>query len=207
MSDEAHHVHGYWRRHFAALFRWLHIYLSMVSFVILFFFAITGITLNHAAWFGKNASRTTLQKSKVELKWVSVAEANGVDKLQIVEHLRMTHGIKGALGEFTVEDTQCMLSFRGPGYTADITLNRENGEYELTETRMGLVAILNDLHKGRDTGSVWAWIIDISAVLMVVVSLTGMVLIFFLKRRRFSGLVATVAGGVLCYVIYALFVP
>jgi hypothetical protein len=27
--------------------RWLHIYLSMASFGILFFFAVTGLTLNH----------------------------------------------------------------------------------------------------------------------------------------------------------------
>ncbi len=33
------------------LSRWLHIYLSMVSFGIVFFFAITGLTLNHAEWF------------------------------------------------------------------------------------------------------------------------------------------------------------
>jgi len=208
MSAESHHhVHGYWRRHFAALFRWLHIYLSMVSFVILFFFALTGITLNHAGWFAKNAARTRTQKGTVQLSWVKTADAISVDKLNIVEQLRAVHDIKGALEEFTVEDAQCMLSFHGPGYTADATINRETGEYELTETRMGFVAILNDLHKGRDTGSTWSWVIDISAALMVVVSLTGLALIFFLKRRRVTGGVALILGGVLCYVIYSFFVP
>ena len=40
-----HHVHCYWRRHFAALFRVLHVNLSMVSFAILFFFAAMGLTI------------------------------------------------------------------------------------------------------------------------------------------------------------------
>ena len=40
-----------WKRRTAIAARWLHIYLSMVSFAILFFFAVTGITLNHAEWF------------------------------------------------------------------------------------------------------------------------------------------------------------
>ncbi|MEY4385037.1 MAG: hypothetical protein RLY20_320 [Verrucomicrobiota bacterium] len=207
MSDQPHHVHGYWRRHVAALFRWLHIYLSMVSFVILFFFAITGITLNHAGWFGKNAASTRTRKGTVQLDWVKTKDASAVDKLKIVEQLRAVHDIKGALGEFTVEDAQCAVSFRGPGYTGDVTINRETAEYELIETRMGVVAILNDLHKGRDTGPVWSWIIDISAGLMVVVSMTGLVLIFFIKRRRMTGLLALVIGGLLCALLYWLCVP
>jgi len=29
-------------------------------------------------------------------------------------------------------------------------------DYELTETRNGLIAAINDLHKGRDTGRAWS---------------------------------------------------
>lgn len=106
-----------------------------------------------------------------------------------------------------MDEMQCMLSFRGPGYTADVTINRAGGEYELTETRMGFVAVINDLHKGCDTGTAWSWLIDASALLMIFVSITGMALICFIKRRRVSGWVATVLGGLACYLIYRLFVP
>ena len=41
------------RRKAATLSRWLHLYLSMASFGILFFFAVTGLTLNHEDWFNK----------------------------------------------------------------------------------------------------------------------------------------------------------
>ena len=37
-----------WKRRLAKYSRWLHIYASMTSFVIVFFFAVTGWTLNHA---------------------------------------------------------------------------------------------------------------------------------------------------------------
>ena len=33
-----------WKRQLASLSRWLHIYLSMVGFGVLFFFAVTGLT-------------------------------------------------------------------------------------------------------------------------------------------------------------------
>jgi hypothetical protein len=69
------------------------------------------------------------------------------------------------------------------------------------------VAIINDLHKGRDTGKVWAAIIDISAILMVLLSLSGLVLIFFLHKKLRSGLIALAAGTVLCYVVYQIWVP
>ena len=39
------------RRRIAVVSRWLHIYLSMVSFAIILFFAATGLTLNHPDWF------------------------------------------------------------------------------------------------------------------------------------------------------------
>ncbi|HLK64387.1 MAG TPA: hypothetical protein VKU19_13160 [Bryobacteraceae bacterium] len=36
------HTQSFWKRQFMILSRWLHIYLSMASFGILFFFAVTG---------------------------------------------------------------------------------------------------------------------------------------------------------------------
>jgi uncharacterized protein len=184
----------------AALSRWLHIYLSMASFAILLFFAVTGLTLNHAERFSAQP-RITQIKGKVELKWIKAEDA-AVDKLDIVEHLRQAHGVKGALSDFRLDETEATVSFKGPGYAADAFINRETGEYELTETRSGLVAALNDLHKGRDTGREWSWLIDASAVLMTLVSLTGLVLIWFVKRRRLSGLMLAGACGVACYLIY-----
>ena len=49
--------------------------------------------------------------------------------------------------------------------------------------------------------------IDLSAILMTLVSISGMVLIFFLPKRRTSGLVALAVGAAICYAIYAIFVP
>ena len=66
------------------------------------------------------------------------------------------------------------VSFAGPGYSADVFIDRADGRYELTETRTGIWGVMNDLHKGRDTGGAWRWLIDASAVLMILISLTGL---------------------------------
>jgi hypothetical protein len=199
------HVPGWWRRKWASIARWLHIYVSMVSFGILFFFAVTGLTLNHAERFFREPV-VARKAGKLEPKWVAPGAAD-VAKLDVVEHLRRVDGVKGLVSGFRVEDAQCFVGFKGPGYVADATVDRATGSYELNETRMGFVAVINDLHKGRDTGAGWSWIVDLSAVLMIVVSVTGMVLIYFVKRRFVTGVVAAVAGCLASYLAYLWLVP
>ena len=205
----AHHHQDWkhvWKKRTVTWARWLHIYLSMGSFGILFFFAVTGLTLNHQEWFAKQ-QRTLTYKGSVDLAWVRPATAKGVGKLEIVEHLRNAHGIRAALNDFRIDDSQISVNFKGPGYTADAFIDRDRGTYEVTETRMGWGAIINDLHKGRDSGRIWSVLIDASAVLMTFVSLTGLALIFFLAKRRRSGLIALGVGVLVSWALYLIFVP
>jgi hypothetical protein len=50
-------------------------------------------------------------------------------------------------------------------------------------------------------------VIDGSAVLLTLVSLTGLLLLFFVYKRRVSGLVLGVAGAVVCWLAWLRFVP
>ncbi len=174
----------------------------MASFAILFFFAATGFTLNHQDWF-TTQQKTVQSRGSLDPRWLQ----GNVDKLQVVEYLRGKRGLHGAVDDFRVEDAQCSISFKGPGYEADVVIDRVKGTFDITETRAGLVAIVNDLHKGRDTGTIWSKVIDISALLMTAVSLTGLILIFYLHKRRLPGLLLLACGGLLGYLIYALWVP
>ena len=192
-----------WKRKTAHWSRWLHTYLSMVSFTILLFFALTGITLNHQAALTSEV-KPHRYTGTLDTAWLKTPDAK---KDAIVEALRTRHGIKADLSDFRVDDDQVQVSFKGPGYAADGFIERGSGKYELMESRLGLIAVVNDLHKGRDTGKAWSGIIDISAGLMTLVSLTGLVLIFFLQKKLRAGLYALVIGTVLCYVVYLIWVP
>ena len=200
--------------------RWLHIYLSMFGLAAVLFFSVTGITLNHPDWAFGQVERRREAEGQVELKWIGreVAASDSqpaadsdptkpVAKLEVVEHLRKTHAIRGALAEFRVDDNECTVSFKGPGYSADTFIDRESGHYTLTELDHGLIALINDLHKGRDTGAVWSAVIDLSAGLMTLISLTGLVLLFYLKLRRVPGVVVALVGTVVLIVIFRLWVP
>jgi hypothetical protein len=193
-------------RNIAMLSRWLHIYGSMISFAIVFFFSITGITLNHPDYFAGEL-KTSQEKGKLDSNWVNNKDTNKIAKLEIVEFLRKNYHISAAVSEFRIDEAQCTISFKGPGYAADAFINRENGTYELTLLRAGLVGIMNDLHKGRDTGSKWSWVIDISAILLVLVSVSGMILILYIKRKKLSGLFIALLGGILLWLLYYMFIP
>jgi uncharacterized protein len=195
-----------WKKRSAALSRWLHLYLSMVCFLVVLFFAVTGLTLNHTEWFdGKQVEKK--YEGSLPAAWVNNQDTSSIKKMEIVEFIRKNYGIKGYVSDFFIEEEQCSVSFKGPGYSADAFINRKDGSLQLTELRMGVFAVLNDLHKGRDSGKGWAWLIDASAVLLTLVSLTGLLMLLFLKKRRLSGLIITLVGGAICYLVYLLWVP
>jgi hypothetical protein len=177
----------------------------MVSFALVFFFAVTGLTLNHADKFGDEV-RTQQEKGQLDAHWVNSPDTLKIAKLQIVEYLRNKYGIRAALSDFRIDDQQIGVSFKGPGYAADAFIDRTTGAYDLTKTSAGFVGVINDLHKGRDTGRVWSVVIDIAAVLMTLVSLTGMLLLLFLRRKRVSGLIVAALGLLVAYVVYKIWV-
>jgi len=178
----------------------------MTSFVVVFFFAVTGLTLNHPLWFADQLQTSNLSGA-MEVAWVGAGAESGATRLDIVEYLRAMHGIEGAVSDFRFSEDEGSLTFTGPGYSADVFIDRATGQYRIVELRMGLAAILNDLHKGRDSGGPWKALIDVSAVLLVFVSLTGLVLLFFLHKHRTAGLLVLAAGGTLTYLIYVALVP
>jgi hypothetical protein len=191
------------KRRMAMFSRWLHIYLSMVSFAVVFFFAVTGLTLNHANYFSSQV-HTTAEKGNINTAWVKTPDTTRIDKLAIVEYLRARQSIHAAMSDFRIDDGQVSVSFKGPGYAADVFINRETGAYDVSKTSAGWVGIINDLHKGRDTGAVWSVVIDVVAILMTLVSLTGMLLLLFIKRKRSSGLILALIGLALAYLVYKI---
>lgn len=164
------------------------------------FFSVTGLTLNHPDALG-SAPIQKEQKGEIPLEWV---RGQSPKKLEIVERLRAEYGVRGSLDDFREDDIECSLSFKGPGYAAEAIISRESGALSLTTTLEGAMAVMNDLHKGRYSGSVWSWVIDISAVFLTLVSLTGIGLFCYLKKLRVPGVIVLVVGGAIVAVLMKL---
>ena len=70
-----------------------------------------------------------------------------------------------------------------------------------------MAAAVNDLHKGRDTGPAWGAVIDLSAAVLVFVSLTGLILLYFVHKYRVAGVILLGLGALTSYMAYAIWVP
>jgi hypothetical protein len=178
----------------------------MVSFAIVLFFAVTGLTLNHPDWFA-GAVKTRESQGTVAHALLQPPGGARPDARALAEDLRMREHLHGTVDDPRIDDTEISFSYKAPGYTADVIIDRSNSTYSVTEVRNGFVAVMNDLHRGRDAGKAWAWLIDVSAVLLTLVSLTGLLILWFVYKRRASGLVMAAAGLVLCLLAYKVFVP
>lgn len=185
----------------------------MVGFLTLLFFSFTGITLNHPTWFGGEAAHTINKSGTLPIEWLASSKAessndeNSVDQLRIAEALREENQLRGKVVEFRVSDDECSVTFKGPGYSADALIDRADGKYDVTIVAFGLIGKWNDLHKGRDSGWIWSLVIDASAILMILSSLSGLGMLLFLKRKRASGLWTTLIGALLFILFYFWFVP
>lgn len=180
--------------------RWLHVYSSMISLLVVLFFGVTGLTLNHPQWtFGDEVDRTEVNGTMPD-GW---READGdPDFLTISEYLRATHDVGGEVADHGVSGGEATISYKGPGYGADAFVeDLATGDYELVIEAQGWVGVLNDLHKGHDTSGLWSWVIDLSALLLVLVSLTGLGIQLFQRKRRTRAVAFAVAGAVLALVL------
>lgn len=180
--------------------RWLHVYSSMIALLVVLFFGATGITLNHPEWTFGLDSTTESYAGFLPDSWLD--QSGEIEFLVISEFLRETYDVDGQVSDYGSDATTGFISYAGPGYSAAVFFDPESGEYELTIEEQGFVAVLNDLHKGRDTDSSWNWLIDASGVLLIAIALTGLGLQLFMKKRRTSALVV-VGVGVLAAVVLA----
>jgi uncharacterized protein len=174
--------------------RWLHVYISTGTLLLVLFFSLTGITLNHPDWMLGSRDVSETLEGTLPSSWKT---GDTVNWLEVAEYLRNELGVHGEVSDYRNDDSEAQISFNAPGYSADAFIEMDTGTYSLSTDSQGWVAVLNDLHRGRDTGTAWRWVIDLSAVFLVLVSVTGIALLLFLKKIRLTGLVTVVVGSAL----------
>ena len=179
--------------------RLIHVYTSMICLLLVLFFSLTGITLNHPSW-GSSTSTKTVTGS-LPSTW---KKGDTIDWLVVDEHLRATNGVTGQVSDHRNESGETSITFNGPGYSANALIDPATGSYELKTEAQGLIGVMNDIHKGRNTTSSFKWVIDVVAIFLVVISLTGLLLQFFLRKRRRSAYVTAAVGSVLGLVLMYL---
>jgi hypothetical protein len=179
----------------------VHIYVSMAGFTLVLLFAITGLTLNHQD-FG-------LSDPEITTKTISIPPEllESPERTAISSYLQKALGVSSPVTDYREDDSEIQVIFAAPGRRTLVTIRRDERTGEVEAENRGLLGRLDDLHKGFDAGPAWYWIIDFSAILLTVSSLTGMVTLLSLRTRRKSGFIVGAIGVVTVVAIYLICVP
>lgn len=167
------------------LWHWMSAALSLVGMIV---FAITGVTLNHAADIAAKPTVTTIEgivptEILSQLGGAKEAGPRGLPpalKHWIEREMSLRVGDRSA--EWSVDEIY--LAMPRAGGDAWLSIDLTTGEALYERTSRGWISYLNDLHKGRNTGLVWRGFIDVFAAGCVVFCVTGLVLLQFHAEKR-----------------------
>lgn len=196
-----------WKIEFYRQCRLWHGYLSAFAFLSLMFFSLTGLLLNHPDWLKQEEAGPV--ESRIHVSRDAIAAAMNLhDKPRaLAELLSAQKAVGGIYASGEIEDDEAYLRFEGVGGNASAVLDLKTGTAEITTRKADAVTILNDLHRGKNAGGAWKWLIDISAAIFLVLSLVGYILFFSLRHRLVQTMALTLVSLGALVGIFLLFVP
>ncbi|WP_417283158.1 PepSY-associated TM helix domain-containing protein [Comamonas sp.] len=169
---------------------------SAICLIGMLLFAFTGITLNHA---GQIESKPRVESREGQLPAplldvLKAAQQQGSaaknDKTSVplpdaVKHW-LGEEMKLSMGQHEVEwsEDEAYVPMPRPGGDAWLRVDLKDGALEYESTDRGWISYINDLHKGRNTGSAWSLFLDVFAVGCLVFCITGLLILKMHSERR-----------------------
>jgi hypothetical protein len=185
---------------------------SAICLMAMLLFSVTGFTLNHASQIEAKPSVTRLKGAlppalRTELEAFAAGHPDARLPLPaaLADWAEDTFpvDVRGVRAEWSEEDAY--LALPRPGGDAWLRIGTD-GQAEYEKTDRGWISWLNDMHKGRNTGAVWSWFIDIFAFACLVFCITGFLILKYHAANRPSTWPVIGLGIVLPIVLALLFV-
>ena len=189
--------------HFYTQCRNWHGYLSALAFLILMFFSATGIVLNHPDWLGTPPEPQALSATIAPEK---IAAARG-DAAALGALVAGEMALPGVYSSGDVDSREALLRFEGVKGMSTVTLDMRSGKASAEIQRADTLTVLNDLHRGKNAGATWKAIIDISGVVILILSVIGYVLFFSMRFRIRTALALTAVSLAGLAGIFVFLVP
>lgn len=199
---------AFWIKQFYA-WHWVSSAICLFSMLL---FAFTGIALNHAGQITGSpevvAKEATLPASLLE-KLTASPDAS-IEGAPLPAEIRqwiqreLDVSVGGRRAEWS--DYDIYVGMPRPGGDAWLSIDRSTGEVLYEDSDRGWIAYLNDLHKGRDTGTVWMWFLDIFSGASILFCFTGLALLFVHARRRPMTWPVVISGIILPVLLAIIFI-
>jgi len=199
-------LRGWWLKQLH-LWHWMSAAVSLIGMLL---FAITGLTLNHAASIDATP-RVTHRTARLDPALRAMLAAPPTTKdmplpAPVARRVAALVGLDPAGRPVEWSDAEAYVALPRPGGDAWVSIDRTDGKIESEKTQRGWVSYLNDLHKGRNAGSAWFWFIDAFAVACIVFTLTGLLLLQLHARHRPSTWPLVAAGLAIPFILAFFFI-
>lgn len=196
-----------WKIEFYRQCRLWHGYLSAFAFLSLMFFSLTGLLLNHPDWLKQPEAQPQETRATLSPDAIAAAIKRDDKPRALASLLSVQKSVTGVYASGEVEEDEAYLRFEGVGGNTSAVLDLKTGIAEITSRKADTVTIINDLHRGKNAGAAWKWLIDVSAVIFLVLSLVGYILFFSLRHRLVQTMTLTMVSLGALVGIFLLFVP
>jgi hypothetical protein len=173
------------------LSRMLHAYLSAFAFMALMFFSATGILLNHPEWFEAYQPAEKAVAFSLSPADLAAAKASKDPGRALAQRAAAKAPLAGGYASADLDGPQALVRLEGPKGNTDLTIDLKTGAVRGKVSHANLMAIIQDLHRGKNSGGPWRFLIDAAAYLMLALSMIGYVLFFSLRFRLRTSLILT----------------
>jgi hypothetical protein len=184
-----------------------HGYLSAFAFLTLIFFSATGVLLNHPDWLVGDGGETRLLRGTIAADRIHAAQKQTDAAAALARLAAQSLPLLGAYSSGDVEGGEAILRFEGVKGTTDVTMDLRSGATQARLKSADPVTMLDDLHRGKNAGSAWRGFIDISGIVILVLSLLGYILFFAMRYRLRTALILTVLSIAGLAALFFFFVP
>jgi hypothetical protein len=164
--------------------RLVHIYVSMALLTLLLFFSVTGITLNHPEWFSERKASINEKELIVDFSLIKNPPLSSQQIVKVSDTIEQKLSISLTSAVIDSTENELFYNIKKAGKNTAISIDLVSGELFFEHTDYGWWALMNDLHKGRNTSIFWGWIIDITSALCIIFAISGFILA--MPQRRFN---------------------
>lgn len=191
-----------WKINFYRQCRLWHGWLSAFAFIALMFFSATGLLLNHPEWFTGQDGAALESHARFHPPELKAKTAPALAAL-----LKERKLVQGVYASGDIDEDLAILRFEGVTGNTSVSLDLATGDADIAYRKATALTVLNDLHRGKNAGTAWKWLIDVSAGIFLLLSLIGYIL-FFSMRHKLPQVLLLTAGSVGILIgLFVIFVP
>lgn len=179
--------------------RWLHIYSAAPVLLLMVFFAVTGVLLNHLSWnlgaTEQSSQSFDLSAELLELDWETESSQTA---LSVLSWLDKEHNLNGVDIEINweLEEQLLLLHMEGPQGSYAVEVYPEDEVAEVFVRDLPFLEMLNNLHRGKHVTGFWRWLSDLSGICMLIFCLSGLWLLIVNTVQRTTTLSWVSAGSI-----------